>query len=313
MAKQLTLIFKEDSGCYQSRSYSSVSGAWPWPLRDLYNEGKEYCWIESSPEKKTFTRIRPYSPTGSAKAILRKTEFLIPDHQLDLVEIVLAVIYSTKTNTTDTAHKTGRNAMNTTKQTIEPSTIATTDPYFGEDTNFVCLFQMGSKFVCKSYLELSKQEWEVMMWQSGDWCHFIVNRDLAGRATVTHTDTSTIQNRGGFTLSKEEATGLTDAEIVAISKERIIQPNDLIAHLKEEYQKLGHSNWSKRTLVARFGIYAVDSLIAQAYLVKSKEGWVALSHTQAGTVANALGNLGMSAASLGELQQYFSEFDQAAA
>lgn len=313
MGKQLTLVFKEETGCYQSRSYGSVSGAWPWPLRDLYNAGREYYWIESGPEKKTLTRIKPISPEGSAKAILRKTEFVIPAHQQGLTELELAVLYGANRSTTHTTHQEGKNAMNSAKQIIEPSTTAQADPYFGEDTDFVCLFKTGGKFICKSYFELSEAEWEVMMWRSGDWCHFVVDRDEAGRVTVTHTDTSTVLNRDGFSLSKEEATGLTDAEIVAISQERTIQPNNLLAHLKEEYQKLGHSNWSKRTLVSKFGDHAVDSLIAQAYLVKAKEGWLALSHTQPGTVANALSNLGMNEKTISEVQQYFSDFDQVAA
>lgn len=93
VSKKMTLVFKEDSGCYQARSYGSVSSAWPWPLRSLYNAGKEYYWLEVSAEKKTLTRIKPRLPEGRAVAVLEKTEIALPAHEQDLTALELALIY----------------------------------------------------------------------------------------------------------------------------------------------------------------------------------------------------------------------------
>lgn len=91
MRKKLTLIFKEDSGCYQSRSYGSVSSAWPWPLRELYNAGREYCWIQK--DQKTLTIVKPICRKGNSTATLKKTEFLIQENQLDLSALELLLLY----------------------------------------------------------------------------------------------------------------------------------------------------------------------------------------------------------------------------
>ncbi len=163
------------------------------------------------------------------------------------------------------------------------------DQCFGHATSFVCLFMMAGKFVCKAYEDLTDREWDQMMHRSGDWCHFIVGRDETGIATVGHASHSTVQDRSGFTLCAAEARALTDAEVVALSQEKLTMPIDLLAYLKDEFHgKPAHTNWSRRQLQTMFGQYAIDALIAQCVLVHSGEGWVALSHTQEGTIANAL-------------------------
>jgi hypothetical protein len=103
VGKKMTLVFKEDSGCYQTRSYGSVSSAWPWPLRALYNAGKEYYWVEVNAERKKITRIKPFLPEGRAVAVLEKTEIAVPEHEQDLTALELAVIYGPANRNTNAA------------------------------------------------------------------------------------------------------------------------------------------------------------------------------------------------------------------
>jgi hypothetical protein len=140
--------------------------------------------------------------------------------------------------------------------------------------------------------------------------HFVVSRDGKGKATVSHHSSSDIQNLGGFVLSADKVKDLTDAEIVAISQEKTIQPDNLLAQLREEYRDKAASKWSRKSLEDQFGVFAVNTIIEQGYLVQSREGWVELSHTQPGTVANALAKLGISDQRLKDLQIYFTAFNQ---
>lgn len=200
----------------------------------------------------------------------------------------------------------------TTKAKTNPAWLKHRDLVFGRNTDFVCLFKMESKFICKNHLDLSEEEWNTMMLECEEWIHFVVDRDSKGTAIVSHRSSSDIQNLGGFVLSADKAIGLTDAEIVAISQEKHIQPNNLLTHLKEDFQGHGISKWSKKSLEDHFGVFAVKNIIEQGYLVQSRKGWVALSHTQPGTVANKLLTLGVNVQRLKELQIYFSAFNHAA-
>jgi len=157
------------------------------------------------------------------------------------------------------------------------------DPYFGEDADFVCVFQMGGLYVCKHYDDLEDNEWKTMM-ASDRWCHFLVKRDRQGRATVKHASTTTIKGRDGFKMTAKEARGLTDTEIVRISQEKYIQPPNLLAQLKDDYEK-GHRSWNRRQLQAKFGNYAVAFWLRRGYLVKTG-AMVALAHLFEGTLAH---------------------------
>jgi len=91
MATQLTLVFQEATGAWQTRQYRSASGAWPWPLRDLYNARQDYFWIERSPEKVLVTKISPRLPAGRTNALLRKMEIVITEENHYLQDLQLAV------------------------------------------------------------------------------------------------------------------------------------------------------------------------------------------------------------------------------
>lgn len=191
-----------------------------------------------------------------------------------------------------------------TRKTTKAKANTKVDWFFGRDTNFVCLFKLADRLISKPYDDLTAEEWAAA--SSGEWNHFVVYRNSKGKATVRHHSSSDIQNLGDFVLSAHQARGLTDAEIVAISQEQVIQPNNLLAQLKAEYLDKTTCKWSRKSLEDQFGLFAINKLLEQGYLVQSREGWVALAHTQPGTVANTLSRLGINDQRLNDLYTYFA-------
>jgi len=192
--------------------------------------------------------------------------------------------------------------------TLSEAGPVTSDYYFGDESGFICLFKSSGKYICKAYLDLSDAEFDTMMRKSGDWCHFVVNRDDAGNAIVVHTDCSTVTNLGGFALEASMAMLLDDAQIVALSQKGIIQSNNLSQFLKEEFAVHKHSSWSRRQLVGLFGAQAVEALTAHGHLVYSSDGWVALAHVIKGTVQNQLIEINLNSNIVDEMQAYFTDF-----